>query len=454
MPDAALSSVDFAALMQPLGPFGPAPRLAVAVSGGTDSLALAVLLQDWAAARGGSLLALTVDHGLRPESAGEARQVKRILRPLGLAHKTLTWRRDGGRDDGRGGLQAAARRARHALLAESCARRGLLFLAFAQHLDDQAETLLLRLGRGSGLDGLSAMPAVSESGAVRLLRPLLPVPKARLEATLRARGIDWIEDPSNRDPAHARVRLRRLMPALAREGLTAARLAETAGRLGRARAAQERQVARLLARSTNLDPAGFARCDPGLLAAAPAEISLRALARLLTTVGGQDYAPRLERLERLYERILGGLARGATLGGCRIAPLAGQLVIAREAAAAETRLLGAADRLLWDGRFTFALRRAALGAAGGGLRLAPLGQTGWRRLAAALPEQHRRTLPRAARGGLPALWDRQGLAAVPPIGYWRDAESRNVVKYCRFTPRNPLAPAGFTVANGARHIIS
>jgi tRNA(Ile)-lysidine synthase len=473
---APISAAAFAELMAPLGPFGPSPGLAVAVSGGADSLALAVLLQDWAADCDGSVTALTVDHGLRRESAAEARQVAATLRPLGLAHHCLKWRGAhglkwrgahgflkwrGAHGGARGGLQMAAREARYALLQDWCARQGVLFLVLGHHREDQAETLLLRLGRGSGLDGLAAMAAVSETPRLRLLRPLLTLPKASLEATLAARGIPWIEDPSNRDPAHARVRMRRLMPALAREGLSAARLADTARHLGRARAALDGEVARLLAAAVALHPAGYARLDVARLAAAPDEVALRALARLLTTIGGAAYPPRLERLERLHARLRAG-ARSGTLGGCRIAGAGGgggrdaALIIARELAPVEAAALRPGRSLQWDGRFEIALGRGAAKRAP--WRVAALGSTGpgpgRGLLADGVQPAVLAALPRVARLALPALHDRHGLAAVPALGYWRDAESRKAVTSCRFSPKNSLAPAGFTVAYPPRHIIS
>jgi len=437
--------------MDGLGPFGPRPRVAVAVSGGADSLALALLLQDWAAARGGTLTALTVDHGLRPEAAREARWVGRLLRPQGLRHKILTWQ--GSKP--RSGLQAAARAARYGLLADWCARQGVFFLALAHHQDDQAETLLLRLGSGSGLDGLAAMSAVGETAEVRLLRPLLTVPKSRLEASLRARGLDWIEDPSNRDPRHARVRLRQAMPSLALEGLTAPRLAAAADHLGRVRADLEQLVGQLLARAASLHPAGFARLDPNALAAAPDEVGRRALARLLMCVGGADYAPRLERLERLFVSLVAGLQRSATLGGCRILPrapgLLPGLLVVRETRGLESA--AASGRLLWDGRF--AVELAANGRSlPRSLRIGPLGREGWRALLAVAPGLRGHAVPAAARGALPAFSDAKGLAAVPQLGYWRGPEARKWLKKCRFAPKNPLSPPGFTVAYRARHIIS
>ncbi len=443
-PAAPVGAAEFAALMAPLGPFEDSPRIAVAVSGGADSLALAMLLHDWASARGGAATALTVDHGLRPEAAAEARFVARTLAPLGVVQQTLRWR--GAKPQSN--VSAAARRARYGLLTRCCARRGLLYLALAHHLDDQAETLLLRLGRGSGLDGLAAMAPIAELSGLRLLRPLLGVPKARLEATLKARGLTWIEDPTNRDPSQARVRLRRLLPGLAREGLSPARLAAAVRHLGRARAALDLDVARLLVRAVALDAAGFAWLEPEPLAAAPEELGLRALARVLRTVGGAEYGPRLGSLARLHGRISAGRIRGATLGGCRILPRRGRLLVAREARNLPEFTLRPGQELHWDGRFQVALRRGACET--GELGLGPLGTAGWAELKAALktgaPALETARIPAPARAALPALRDAKGLLAVPQLGYQRPESAATGLKFCRFRPRNPLIISAFTVA--------
>ncbi|HMA16405.1 MAG TPA: tRNA lysidine(34) synthetase TilS, partial [Kiloniellaceae bacterium] len=265
-----LGASEFAAAMAALAPFEPRPEVAVAVSGGPDSLALTYLLHDWARERGGRVTAFTVDHGLRPEAAREAAWVGRHLSAAGIAHRVLCWVGPKPPKNPGGSRQAAARAARYRLLLAACEAEGFLHLALAHHLEDQAETFLLRLGRGSGLDGLAAMAPVGEAAGLRLLRPLLDCPRDRLKATLRARGLDWVEDPSNDDDAYARVRLRRLLPALAGEGLTPARLARTCRNLARARAALEVAVAGVLARAVRPDPAGFLDLDPTVLAGAGA----------------------------------------------------------------------------------------------------------------------------------------------------------------------------------------
>ena len=174
--------------MAPFAPFEQHPLLAVAVSGGADSLALCLLADRWARARGGAVAALTVDHGLRPAAAAEAQRVAAWLAPLGIAHRTLVWRPAPGTRN----LQAAARDARYGLLEAWCRTAGCLHLLTAHHREDQAETFLLRLARGSGLDGLAAIAGVRETAHCRVLRPLLAVPRERLVAGMRERGQEWL----------------------------------------------------------------------------------------------------------------------------------------------------------------------------------------------------------------------------------------------------------------------
>ncbi len=441
--DAPLRPAEFDRLMQTVGPFESRPRVAVAVSGGSDSMALALLAHDWATRRGGEIAAITVDHGLRAEAAAEARQVGGWLRGRGIAHRILRWRPPAGALSG--GLQAAARAARYGLLADWCRRRGVLHVALAHQQEDQAETLLLRLARGSGLDGLAAMAPIAERAGVRLIRPLLPIARARLRATLGAARQRWIDDPSNDDPAYARIRMRRLLPTLAAEGLDAARLAATATHLGRARAAIDDAVADLLAAAAAIFPAGYVRLDPDAMRSAPAEVSLRALARCLMTVGGSEYVPRLDRLERLHGKLrAGALGGGATLAGCLVIPRGDALLICREPAMAiEEVAIAPGASVLWDGRFHITL------ASGGGSRrtrlvVRRLGAEGWKAVAARNPGLRRHPIAPAARPSLPALWRARGIVAVPHL----DSALRHahMTVTAAFIPGVPLARARFAAA--------
>lgn len=323
-------------------------KLAVACSGGADSLSLALLCHEWGRSRDVAVTALIVDHQLRPESGAEARQTRNWLKAAGLAVVILPWLGD----KPAGNRQALARQARYTLLENWCRKYGVAHLLLAQHRDDQAETFLLRAARGSGVDGLAGMApsAVSAAGIIRL-RPLLDVPKSRLLATLQARGQPWAEDPSNHNPAYARSGARAAVPLLGSEA--AAHLALTAQNMARARAALEQITAERLAASVAFEPAaGLAWIEPASLLAGPDEIALRALDRLLRRIGGLALPPRLERLERLLAGLRGG-EMSHTLHRCRLLPWQGKLLAVREARhlPAPIRLRPGMAELAWDGRF-------------------------------------------------------------------------------------------------------
>jgi tRNA(Ile)-lysidine synthase len=420
-----LGPAEFEALIRALGPFERRPRLAVAVSGGPDSLCLCLLADHWARARGGEVTALIVDHGLRPGAAAEARQVGAWLSGRRIAHRILTWTEPKPAT----GVQAAAREARYALLGAWCRAAGALHLLLAHHLDDQAETVALRQARHSGADGLAGMAAVRELSGFRLLRPLLSVPKARLRATLAAMGQRWLEDPSNLAPAFARSLLR-LGP-----GLDAPRLAALAGGHGQVRAARDERTAAWLARHARIDPAGFVTLSAAALASGPLEICRRALQQVLVTVGGTRYPPRQARLARLLEQIRVGLASGRTLAGCRVLPWRGELLICREPRSIDAAPpLVAGAPLLWDGRFRLEMTgdvpelmvRALAGA----------------RVQRGSPAPARR-LPAPVRPGLPSVWRGEELLAVPHLGLiepWLAGRARIVA---RFHPASPVAGAPF-----------
>ena len=214
-----------------------APAIVLAVSGGPDSIALMWLAARWrrTLARGPRLVAVTVDHGLRAEAKAEARDVKRLARALDLPHRTMRW--TGAKP--KTGLPAAARAARYRLLAQAARASGATHILTAHTRDDQAETLLMRLLRGSGIAGLAAMARQSERDGVLLARPFLHVSKSQLIATLKKAKLGFADDPTNRDPSFTRPRLRTLMPVLAAEGGDTRNLARLASRLARANQAVE-----------------------------------------------------------------------------------------------------------------------------------------------------------------------------------------------------------------------
>ncbi len=441
----------FQAAMAGLGPFEARPHLGVGVSGGGDSMALVLLADRWARRRGGRVTALTVDHGLRPDSGDEAHRVGRWMADLGMAHAVLPW--TGAKP--RSGVQAAARRARYDLMEEWSRRNGVLHLLLGHTQEDQAETFLMRLERGSGIDGLAAMSAVLERPSVRLLRPLLGVSRAALRGSLEAAGQAWIEDPSNRDTAYARVRLRDAAARLAEAGLTSERLAATTRRLGQARVGLEGAVAALLASACRIHPAGYAILDARIFANAEADLSARAVARIILCIGGASYGPRWEKLERLVDFLSGPEPGGSrTLGGCLIIADQRGWLVCREGRAPPPPVAAVpGSRLVWDRRFVIDLEAAP---GSGAAHLLRLGSDGWAEIVAERPDLRQNPIPTPVRPSLPALGDRRGILAVPHLGYKRSSggDSGVRIKNLVFSPPNAAAGAGFHLAPTPLHAIS
>jgi tRNA(Ile)-lysidine synthase len=303
---AAISARESAGLF---ASFPASGRVILAVSGGADSTALMVLAQRWRRrrARGPEFVAATVDHGLRPGSQSEAKAVGALARRLGLKHEILNWR--GAKP--KTGVEAAARAARYRLLAELARRLGAEAIATAHTMDDQAETVLMRLAAGSGPAGLAGMRPRDARHGIVLLRPFLGLRKARLVATLGRAGIAWVDDPMNADPAFARARLRAAGTVLAREGLTAERVARLAERMARYEEAVAAAVEAARARVANPHLPG--RLDGRALIAAPEEVALRLLAAAIVGTGAPCAAEkplRLQRLEALWQDLRAAIAAG------------------------------------------------------------------------------------------------------------------------------------------------
>jgi tRNA(Ile)-lysidine synthase len=405
---------------------------AVAVSGGSDSTALMVLLADWLHQRrvdpGGSTV-LTVDHGLRATSADEARAVAAAAVQLGFRHATLAW--EGPKP--RAGLQAAARTARYRLMASHMRAHGLGLLLTAHTRDDQAETVLMRLARGSGLDGLSAMAPISPLGErgpgdaaagygeLRIGRPFLDVPKACLRATLEARGVRWMEDPSNIAPEFERARLRAIRPHLDAVGLTPAMLALSAARLARVRRAIEGMVDQFCdarADAVRVHPCGVIGIDRDRLCQAGEEVALRVLVRAIAAAGGTGEHVPLGRLETIAAAVCdpGGELPGRwTLGRALIsadrAAVSVQREPGREPPEALTIAPGAA--VLWDGRFRVTISPDF---AGGPVQVRALGEADLRGLRRR--GQVGGETPMSAAALCPSIWRDGRLIAVPPLRLW------------------------------------
>ena len=400
--------------MAAMGPFEPAPPLAVAVSGGADSLALTLLADAWARARGGQAIGLIVDHGLRPESAAEARETARRLGERGIPARILVL---DGLTAGPA-LAERARDARYAALVAACAASGTLHLLLGHHAADQAETVAHRVLRGSGAGGLAGMAAVVELSTVRLLRPLLSVMPEALRDYLRAAGVAWVEDPSNRDQRALRPRMRAGLATHDRGAIED--LGDAARVAGQARCADEQRTARVLGREVAIRPEGFALVPPG-------RVSVSGLRSVIRMVAGAAYPPPAEAVASMV-----AMPRPATLAGVRLLT-AGRLgpgMLAVREPAAMGPAVPARAGAVWDGRFR--LDRAS-GLPGGGM-LGALGDDAARfRGQDCLPTAVLRTLPALRMDGV--------LVAVPHLRYSDPAFGARVG--VTFAPPHPACGAWF-----------
>jgi tRNA(Ile)-lysidine synthase len=426
-----LTADEFAALLGRLGPFERPPRLAVAVSGGPDSMALVRLARDWAGARGGTVLALIVDHRLRAGSTAESASVAAWLQQRGIVGRNLAWLGD----KPSSGVLAAARIARYGLLEAACRSEKILHLLLGHHYEDQAETVALRVAGGSGDAGLAGMAAVREVHELRLLRPLLAVPKARLVATLGRAGWPWLVDPSNTEQRFARSRLRQ----------DAHFAGEAHWRRAHDRAvsrsAGDRWLADWLARNARPHAMGFVRLDRQAWRSLAPDPRALVLERVLRAVAGLPYPTRGATLRRLVDD--DGWRR-RTAGGCSLVVAGGALLVVREPGRIRERLLlGPGETRLWDGRFL--IRHAQGGIA---VDVAALGAGGVH----ALPGTLKRTLreagvPAAVLVGVPAAMAAGELVACPTLDLYGFTPRSGFSITVTLRPAQPVAGPPFAGVN-------
>ncbi len=395
---------------------------------------MAQLADTWAAARGGRVLALVLDHGVRPAAATEAALAASWLAARGIAVRRLALPPAGPRP------AETLRAERLAVLADAAAEAGCLHLLLAHHRGDQAETVLVRALRGSHAAGLAAMAPSRAAGRVRLVRPLLGLGAGALRDVLRAAGQPWIEDPSNA-AGSVRARLRAALADQTGEGVGVRALAGVALAAAVARAAAAELRDRLLAEAVVLLPQGCARIDAGRLAAAADTAAAAALAAVLRAVGGHAQPVRAARVVGLLARLRAG--RAGSAAGCLLRPGRGGWLVCREPAAVAAAATVPSDgRLCWDGRWQVE--------APAGLTVGPVGAAA---AALARADRQARGLPRVVLATLPALRDGATLVAVPAIGY-HSARTGGAMR-AAFRPPQPVSasamlrvPGGSALAPG------
>lgn len=401
--------------------------LAIALSGGPDSVALFLVLDRLCRGRGVELHALHVNHGLRPEAEAEAGQVEALCARFGRSCAKLRW----SGEKPKTGLHQAARDARYGLMTQACRSLGVTTLLVAHHLEDQAETVLHRIDRDTGPDGLAGMAPVTRRDGLRVLRPLLILPKKILEDHVAAEGVAVLRDPSNIDHRFARAGLRDMAAPLAAAGVTAGRLGRLANLMGRARAQMDILTADRLSGRVHISAAGYGDLDLATFRALPKPVARRVLSGLLQAIGGGIYPARGARLERVADWArVAEIGAVRTLGGCRLAILrsrSGALGSGGELRLQVTREWRSVDHVvtlfpgttqLWDGRFEITNTRAhavSVRVAGEG------GQAHWKAFVNANTTHgsgrnfRPADWPGAARLALPGVVDLDGTLTLPHL---------------------------------------
>ncbi len=391
-------------------------------------MALAYLAGRWAASQQRSLTALTVDHSLRPDSSREAATVARWLQRSGVRHEILIWTHQ----HVASGVQRAARVARYQLMTDWCIRSSVGELLLAHHLDDQAETFLMRLEAGSSLRGLGAMWPRQRMNTVTLVRPFLHIPKVRLYATLRARGIQFIEDASNADTRYTRNRIRMLL-AEPSSGLPAPeQLARATNAFRRLDRILESGAATRLRRSVDISPLGYLTIGRPAFASLPRPLALRSLSVAVQDIGGRIYPPRTRSLERVVRMAGSGTQTACTLGGTVVTLDERRILLTRELGRVAAPTPVYTRTTYWDNRFRIEADKP-------GSHLV-VGALGLRDLTRLTERPQRPDVPLTHLATLPAFRDLDGLVAVPHLNWWRHERLRTKVRVA-FEPRSGL-PTG------------
>ncbi len=324
-------------------------RIAVGVSGGADSLALVILAKEWADKNDKEVIAITVDHNLRKESAKEAWQVGKWLDKYEISHVVLKWEHEKEIKN----IEEDARFARYELIEEFTVNEGIEDVLIGHHKNDQAETFLMRLQRGSGIDGLSCMSEKSKRGSINLIRPLLGFNREEIQEYLTSINQEWVEDPHNESDDFLRVRVRKILPILEKElGLSIEVLSDTASHMQRARNYFDDKVAKIFKNNVKIDEFGFITIAPKLIKDLDDELGFRLLVKIFNIVSGGIYPPRFKRLERFFSDIKNeNQFNKQTFAGCNVFYKSGVYHFVREIANIKSARI-VANKMIFDNRIS------------------------------------------------------------------------------------------------------
>ncbi len=432
--------------MASIGYFEPNPTIAIAVSGGADSMALLFLADNWAKAHNGEVIALTVNHNIRNEAESEAQQVYQWCKDLRIKQYILPWEHI---NKPITAIQKNAREARYQILTDHCKKHNILHLLTAHHNDDQIETMFFRLARGSGLSGLSAMPLQTIISGVRILRPLLTTSKTRLIATLQSYKQDWIEDPSNQNIDYGRVMIRKKLSETDNNENLKIRASYAINRLSCFRNILENKIASEMTNVINIYQAGYAIIDLSKFYDIKKTIGEQILSALIQTLNGEYYPPRNEKISNLYKdlnikksklkRSIGGLLFEVTPEQ--------KLLVYREEKAIENPVhIKNGELISWDNRFLATW--FSDGICPDFLIIRSLGSDGFSQISKNSLRLLKNSIPKRIIRTIPSLWLLEELISAPHIGYMKKNNSAPFINCdIKFYPTKPLAGSSFFVMN-------
>lgn len=417
-------------------------KIAIAVSGGSDSMALCLLANEWAKKSGKEVIALTVDHKLRPESAQEAEQVHSWLKKYNIEHLALE-----NEDEAipQSNIQEYARDLRYKLMGDWCNANHAPCLLTAHNAEDQAETVLLRLERGTGLDGLTGINNDTQINDLRILRPVMDFYKEELKNYLVLNQQEWIEDPTNSNKKYKRNALRLALSELAQDkNLLTSRINKTSATLAKVSEALDYATDCFISQMAQGFEEGYVRADLQKILNLPEEFTLRILKRILLHVGGKKRAPRFEELENLLKKLKSGFT-GTTIWGCYIAQTQEEkIIVLREKFRIKTELLELGKELFWDDRYIISLhKKSDLSTC----YIRNFSNTEIKSIISSLSyfEQKKiqQGIPKSVLETLPILVENkdsskvENVIAAPHINYYRDEKIKQFVT-CQFAPRIQL----------------
>ena len=341
----------FFKVMDTLGPYEKNPHLAVAVSGGSDSLCLAILAQEWANNRGGKITALIVDHGLRKNSGKECKETQNILKKRKIFSHCFKWKLS---KIPKKGVQEKAREFRYNIFEDWCFKKNIVHLLVAHHFEDQKETFLMRLNDNSNIYGLACMPKILFKKRIRILRPLLDLKKKEIIKYLKEKKVNWIEDPTNVSSKYSRNRLRKILPKLEKKGLTDNKLKKILKRAQKERKKIENKLADWLNKYVDINSLGYALINFSSLKLLNKDDFIFIFSRILNMISGSFYVPKSKYVYNFYKKIKSNeTINHSNLGGCHIFFFKERLYVCREIFKKDRKqkINFQFNKIVWDNRF-------------------------------------------------------------------------------------------------------